>query len=147
MPPWMGVSSHWNGLHGVSSDTGNEIFEFVCSLLKDTPSQLAPYLSSWNRSLGTGQLSLASFRNPLPATAPTCTSSLEKRSAEGHSWAFFSDFPGGSDSKEPACNAVRSLGWKDPLEKEVATHSSILAWRIPRTEEPGGLKSLMWLSD
>ena len=36
---------------------------------------------------------------------------------------------------------VRSLGWKDPLEKEMATHSSILAWRIPWTEEPGGLQS------
>ena len=34
---------------------------------------------------------------------------------------------------------VRSLGQEDPLEKEMATHSSILAWRIPRTEEPGGL--------
>ena len=34
---------------------------------------------------------------------------------------------------------VWSLGWEDPLEKEMATHSSILAWRIPRTEEPGGL--------
>ena len=32
-----------------------------------------------------------------------------------------------------------SLGWKNPLEKEMATHSSILAWRIPQTEEPGGL--------
>ena len=35
---------------------------------------------------------------------------------------------------------VRSLGWKDPLEKGMATHSSILAWRIPWTEEPGGLQ-------
>ena len=35
---------------------------------------------------------------------------------------------------------VRSLGQEDPLEKEMATHSSILAWRIPRTEEPGGLQ-------
>ena len=34
---------------------------------------------------------------------------------------------------------VQSLGQEDPLEKEMATHSSILAWRIPRTEEPGGL--------
>ena len=34
---------------------------------------------------------------------------------------------------------VRFLGWEDPLEKGVSTHSSILAWRIPRTEEPGGL--------
>ena len=37
---------------------------------------------------------------------------------------------------------VRSLGWEDPLEKEMATHSSILAWRIPWTEEPGGLQPI-----
>ena len=37
---------------------------------------------------------------------------------------------------------VQSLGWEDPLEKEVAPHSSILAWRIPWTEEPGGLQSV-----
>ena len=37
---------------------------------------------------------------------------------------------------------VRSLGWEDALEKRMATHSSILAWRIPRTEEPGGLQSV-----
>ena len=37
---------------------------------------------------------------------------------------------------------VQSLGWEDPLEKEVATHYSILAWRIPWTEEPGGLQSM-----
>ena len=37
---------------------------------------------------------------------------------------------------------VRSLGLEDPLEKEIATHSSILAWKIPWTEEPGGLQSI-----
>ena len=37
---------------------------------------------------------------------------------------------------------VRFLGQEDPLEKEMATHSSILAWKIPRTEEPGGLQSM-----
>ena len=37
---------------------------------------------------------------------------------------------------------VPSLGGEDPLEKGMATHSSILAWRIPRTEEPGGLQSI-----
>ena len=37
---------------------------------------------------------------------------------------------------------VRSLGQEDPLEKEMATHSSILAWRIPWTEELGGLQSM-----
>ena len=38
---------------------------------------------------------------------------------------------------------VRSLGQEDPLEKEMATHSSVLAWEIPRTEEPGGLQSMV----
>ena len=37
---------------------------------------------------------------------------------------------------------VRSLGWEDPLEEEMAIHSRILAWRIPWTEEPGGLQSM-----
>ena len=54
-------------------------------------------------------------------------------------------FPGGSDSKESTCNqetCVQSLGREDPLEKRQATHSSILAWKIPWTEEPGGLQSM-----
>ena len=37
---------------------------------------------------------------------------------------------------------VQSLGWEDPLEKEMTTHSSFLAWRIPWMEEPGGLQSM-----
>ena len=37
---------------------------------------------------------------------------------------------------------VRPLGWEDPLEKEMATHSSTLVWRIPWTEEPGGLQPM-----
>ena len=37
---------------------------------------------------------------------------------------------------------ARSLGWEDPLEEGMATHSSTLAWRIPWTEEPGGLQSM-----
>ena len=51
------------------------------------------------------------------------------------------DFPAGSDGKESACKEtwVQSLGWEDRLKEEMATHSSILAWRIPWTEEPGGL--------
>ena len=37
---------------------------------------------------------------------------------------------------------VQSLGWEDPLKKEMAAHSSVLAWKIPWTEEPGGLQSM-----
>ena len=57
----------------------------------------------------------------------------------------FGGFAGGSDSKEYAYNVgdqVQSVGWEDPLEKQVATHSSILAWRVPWTEEPGRLPSM-----
>ena len=39
---------------------------------------------------------------------------------------------------------VQSLGREDPLEKGMTTHSSVFAWRIPRTEEPGGLQSMGW---
>ena len=55
-------------------------------------------------------------------------------------------FPSGSALKNPPASAgdlgSRSLGWEDPLEKGIATHSSFLAGRIPWTEEPGGLQSM-----
>ena len=51
-----------------------------------------------------------------------------------------------SVSRESACNLqetwVQFLGWRDPLEKEMTTHSRILAWRIPWAEEPGRLQSV-----
>ena len=69
----------------------------------------------------------------------------------------FGGFRGGSDGKDSACNAG-DLGSvpssEGPLEKEVATHSSILAWRIPCKEGPGGLQSMVlqkvghdWVTD
>ena len=54
----------------------------------------------------------------------------------------FQDFPGGSDGKQSACNAGDPgliPGQEDALEKGMATHPNILAWRIPCTEESGGL--------
>ena len=71
-----------------------------------------------------------------------------------YSWAFppyslnyveSKEFPGRSDGKEsPPMQKmwIQSLNWEDPLEEERVTHSSILAWRIPWTEKPGGLQSL-----
>ena len=66
--------------------------------------------------------------------------------------AFYSDlliptlgdyrgFPGGSDGEESACNAG-DLDWEEPLKKGMATHFSVLAWRIPWTEESGRLQSM-----
>ena len=57
-------------------------------------------------------------------------------------------FPGGSVVKNPPAMQetqetwVQSLGWEDPLEEGTATHSSVLAWRIPGTEEPGRQQSM-----
>ena len=62
-------------------------------------------------------------------------------------------FPGATSGKEPACQSRRhkrcsgfdshpNMGREDPLEEEMATHSSVLVWRIPWTEEPGGLPSI-----
>ena len=54
-------------------------------------------------------------------------------------------FPGHTDGTESACNTgdlIQSVDLEDPLEKEMATHSSNLAWRIPWIEEPGGLQSV-----
>ena len=56
-----------------------------------------------------------------------------------------SRFPGGSGGKNLLAmqeTGIQSLGWEDPLEKEMTTHSSILAWEIPWTEEPGVLQSM-----
>ena len=50
-------------------------------------------------------------------------------------------YTGGSDGKESACK-VGDLGWEDALEEGMATHSSILPWKIPWTEEPGRLQSI-----
>ena len=61
-------------------------------------------------------------------------------------WTFLL-FPGGSEVKASACNEgdLGSIpGSGRPLEKEMATHSSILAWKIPWREEPGGLQSMGW---
>ena len=63
-------------------------------------------------------------------------------------WGRGKDFPRGSVVKNspakqgPKETWLRSLGQEDPLEEEMATHSSIFAWRIPWTEEPGGLPSM-----
>ena len=63
--------------------------------------------------------------------------------------SLFRSFPGGKSGKKSTCNAgdlqetqVQSLGWEDSLEKEMATHFTILAWEMSWTEEPGGLQCM-----
>ena len=73
----------------------------------------------------------------------------KRQVAEKHTYMdWFGGFPSGSAVKNPPAmqkpqeTQVRSLGLEDPLEEGMATHSSILAWRIPWTEEPGRLQSV-----
>ena len=79
--------------------------------------------------------SVSSLAQSLPTHASPWTAARQASLVPLH---FLPGFPGGSEGKASACNAG-DLGRKDPLEKEMATHSSILAWTIPWTEKPGGL--------
>ena len=55
----------------------------------------------------------------------------------------YQQFPGGASGKETGCQCKgHKRSWEDPLEEEMATHSSILSWRTPLTEKHGGLRSM-----
>ena len=88
------------------------------------------------------------YWNGLPFSSPGHLPHLGIEPGVGRSpgsWALFLGFPCGSAGEESTCNARdpgSTLGQEDPLEKEMATHSSILAWEIPWTEEPGELQSV-----
>ena len=86
---------------------------------------------------------------PLSVCSPSISPSLPliQQISTDHHWEV--GFPGGASGKEPTCQSRRhkrlwvwNLGWEDPLEEGMATHSSILAWRIPWTVRCGGLQSM-----
>ena len=88
------------------------------------------------------QWSVYILKTAYNAGDPSSILGAERSPEEGTGYpTVFLGFPGGSDSKEFTCN-VEDLGSKDSLEKGSATHSSILAWRIPWTEELGRLQSM-----
>ena len=89
------------------------------------------YRSIWDRIWCRWTVVLECFREWLPlkfAGRPTNQASLGAQRVKG--------LPAVRETQ------VRSLGWEDPLEKQMATHSSTLAWKIPWTEKPGGLQSM-----
>ena len=105
-------------------------------------------------------IALSSSKGPFPPRDQTCIScvslhwqadSLPAEPPEKLCILYIvviHGLPSGSAGKESACNSgatearVQRLGREDPLEEEMATHSSVLVWEIPRTEEPGGLQSM-----
>ena len=89
--------------------------------------------------------SLAGKKSACSAGDPSLILRLERSPREGYPLQYSWASPVTQLVKNlPAMQAtwVRSLGWEDPLEKEMATYFSILAWKISRTEEPGGLQSM-----
>ena len=82
-------------------------------------------------------------RNAPAHPFPSCLG-LPHNKFENHCLQFWASLLAQTVKNLPAMREtwVRSLGWEDPLEEGMATHSSILAWRIPWIEEPGGLLSM-----
>ena len=77
---------------------------------------------------------------------PAILSNLTVGTEKAHNWNYprWASLMAQRVKRLPAMQEtqVQSLGWEDPLEKEMVTHSSILAWKIPWTEEPGRLQSM-----
>ena len=106
------------------------------------PHTLAPLLCPGLRPLG---LILANAEGPATAVLGKYEPRLDP-DTKPPGFEYQLGFPGGSDVKNsPAMQETRvqSLGWDNPLEKGMATHSSIFAWKISWTKEPGGLQSMV----
>ena len=102
-------------------------------------------LQPWTCWLSDRRADFSTWTMTVPKTLWICSGSVRRATFQmALSIWTFKGFPGGTEVKNsPTAQEtwVWSLGWEDPLEKEMATHSSILAWRIPLTEEPGRLQS------
>ena len=104
----------------------------------------------WHRPLGNTEWRRGSELRGTGQCPSTCWPQENKRLPHAEDWLLYIlTWPGPSLVAQMVKNLpqvqeiwVQSLGWEDPLEKGMATHSSFLAWRIPWIEEPGGLQSM-----
>ena len=144
----MGFSrqEHWSGLPVPSPKETIEKRKWSRSVVSNSAT---PWTVAHQAPLSMG-FSRQEYWSGLPFPSPY---HFYVESKTWYKWTFLSNFklfisywelgfPGGSDGKQSACNARDSdsiLSWEDPLEKGMATHSSLLAWRIPWTERPGRL--------
>ena len=123
---------------GLTSEPRYNNYKYICIQSRNTQ-YIRQMLTSIKRHCN--ELILCTYNHFIvdPVEAPLVA--LEKWRVASE-WAF----SGGTSGKEPTCHAehlrdtVWPLSMEDLLEKGMATHSTILAWRIPRTEEPGGLQ-------
>ena len=119
--------------------------DFLRSNQKPFPSQFKNSVEVWPLPLFPNNFFSAEAHFPFETKSSSLSWSFTMELFCTHSWIVLS-FPGGSEVKASACNvgdlgSIPGSGRSPPLEKEMATYSSILAWRIPRMEEPGGLQS------
>ena len=120
-------------------------------MVKNLPAMQETWLCSlgWEDPIGGGHgnpLQYSCLENPHGQSILVCYSPWGRKELNMTEWlstqhSWFTDFPDGSDGKESTCTAGSILGGSDPLEKGIATHSSILAWRTPWTQEIDGLYS------
>ena len=116
----------------VSHEVCADSFISVHPVLHRSPAAQGAVVCVWS------WVGLSLPKSPVPQTA-------DSQSALGCMWFVTSPSQGqGSWSWNGTTTQVSRLGREDPLEKEMATHSSILAWRIPWIEEPGRLPSMWW---
>ena len=128
----------WLILHPAARGPGQNLFELCLSL-----------------NMPRFSLTVGAPEEACPTSDTASSSPCPSQGDAGRDWGFhfvffalvlvLVGFSGGSDNKKSTSamqdTQVRSLGWEDSLEEGMATHSSILFWRIPQTEEPGGLWS------
>ena len=157
----VGKESTWNAgdlgsIHGSGRSAGEGIgyplhcswASLVAQLVKNPPAMWETWVRSlgWEDPLGKGKAthsSILAWRIPWRPQFNCWIGKIPWRRVRLPSPVFL-DFPGGSNGKESAAvweTWVQFLSWEDPLEEGMATHSSILAWRIQRTEEPDRLQS------
>ena len=120
----------------------------VAQLVKNLPTMRETWVRylGWEDPLEKGKVTHSQYSGLENST--DCIVHGVARLSDFHFYWTLGGFPGGASGKEPACQCRRCkrmgsiLGQEDPLEEGMATHSSILAWEIPWTEEPGGLQSI-----
>ena len=132
VPPSMGFSrqEHWSGLPFPSPMHESEKWKWSHSVMSDS---LCPHGLQPTRLL-------CPWDFPGKSTGVGCHCFLRDKSRTNTKTKGFPDVSVVKNLLAKQEMRIRSLGWEDPLEKEMATHSSILAWRIPWTEESGGLQ-------
>ena len=136
---------------GISYHLFSFLFSSIRSFLPPTGSELHkgiqfPDQGSWPPALGTHNLNHWATKAVMIADLVELFSSLKLGldNCDLNIFISYISLVAQMVKNLPAMQEtwVQSLGWEDPLEKRMAIHSSIRAWRIPRTEEPGGLQSM-----